>query len=422
MGNIISQIIANLKELEGKAQILDYIFGNRKQDILKGKELVLFGAGELGQEILYMFNNIGINPVCFCDNNLTKEGSEFCGLPVITFETLKNKYHNCFVLVSTQKHNKVISNQLLDNDFNLEHLFCTNSNPSTQMIYMFAMVGTQNLLTGYQEQANKQPLLEILVKNTNQIQQAWTLLEDQKSKDLLVSKLTLLASEGDFNCFREFITDFSEPLNEFGGLEYEGTPEDYYYFHNDVYNLSPHEILVDVGAYDGDSIETFIQECEQNRINYEHIYAFEPDPKCFEKLLANTQNITNVTNLKLGLWSESKTLHFITSENAIHDQAGIISDKGKFSINVVSLDDYLKGRPVTIIKMDPSGNVIPEALQGAKQTIKQYSPILILGAYHALESIFEIPLLVHSICPDYKLFLRHNTYHLCDTDLYAVKN
>ncbi len=113
-------------------------------------------------------------------------------------------------------------------------------------------------------------------------------------------------------------------------------------------------------------------------------------------------------------------LRFKSSGSAIHDQAGTIDDSGDIEIEVVSLDECLQGEKVTFIKMDPGGNVIPEAIQGAAGIIAQHKPKLALGAYHALESIFEIPLLVHRICPDYKLFLRHNTYHLCDTDLYAT--
>jgi len=35
------------------------------------------------------------------------------------------------------------------------------------------------------------------------------------------------------------------------------------------------------------------------------------------------------------------------------------------------------------------------------------------------ENIYK-PLKVKEINPEYKLYLRHNTYHLCDTDLYAI--
>lgn len=113
-------------------------------------------------------------------------------------------------------------------------------------------------------------------------------------------------------------------------------------------------------------------------------------------------------------------MRFISSEKAIHDQAGIISGTGDVEIEVVSLDDFLAGQEASFIKMDPGGNVIPEAIKGSATTLAKFRPKLAVGAYHGLESIYELPLLLNQICPDYRLYLRHNTFHLCDTDLYAL--
>jgi hypothetical protein len=56
---------------------------------------------------------------------------------------------------------------------------------------------------------------------------------------------------------------------------------------------------------------------------------------------------------------------------------------------------------------------------GGTETIKAKKPILALVVYHSLEEFIEVPILLKKWCPEYNLFLRHNTYHLCDTDLYA---
>ena len=69
--------------------------------------------------------------------------------------------------------------------------------------------------------------------------------------------------------------------------------------------------------------------------------------------------------------------------------------------------------------MDPSGDIVNEVLSGAEKTISTYKPKLALGIYHSLEEFINIPIYLKEISPEYKLFLRHNTYHLCDTDLYA---
>lgn len=213
---------------------------------------------------------------------------------------------------------------------------------------------------------------------------------------------------------------FSEPFRGFGFDTVSAPPEDYYYFNNDVISLCQNEVYVDVGAFDGDTVHTFVQACEQERVAYRRIIALEPDPQCFGAMLKNTTGISRISCHRLGLWSESRKLRFTTSGNALHDQAASISSRGDSEIQVVALDDFLAGEKVTFIKMDPGGNVIPEVIRGAARTIVQHKPKLAIGAYHAVESIYEIPLLVNRICPEYRLYLRHNTYHPCDTDLYAT--
>ena len=70
--------------------------------------------------------------------------------------------------------------------------------------------------------------------------------------------------------------------------------------------------------------------------------------------------------------------------------------------------------------MDPPGDVIPKALDGARKTITRHKPKLVLNAYNTLEDIFEVPLLVNRLWPEYKLYLRHVSWTISETDLFAV--
>ena len=61
-----------------------------------------------------------------------------------------------------------------------------------------------------------------------------------------------------------------------------------------------------------------------------------------------------------------------------------------------------------------------EAIAGARQTIERERPKLNIAAYHRSEDFFELPLLIHSLCKDYALYLRHHPYvPAWDTNLYA---
>ena len=420
MTSTYEHIVKRINTAQDAPSFLDVLFGKHKTAAVQGASIVLFGAGGLGTELCSTLQAHGVHPVCFCDNNEARKGSIYNGLPVISFQDLQIHHQDSLIIIASHKYLGAMTDQLLNNGFNSDLVLCQESNPPTPIVFMYAMIGTQCLIAGYKKECGDRTVLDVYLENRQYIQDAYNLLADEHSKGLFVSKLALMASNGNFELFKNFIQNYSQPVLEFGFGNYEGTPEDYYYFNNDVLTLSPDEVYIDVGAYDGDTVQTFVEACNNNQVEYSIIHAFEPDPNCYHALLKNTAGYNNVFCHQSGVWSESQVLRFSTSDNGIHDQAGEISHGGNIEINVISLDDYLQGEKVTFIKMDPGGNVIPEALRGAASTIGKYKPKLALGAYHAVKSMFEIPLLIHQICPEYKLYLRHNTYHLCDTDLYAT--
>ncbi len=421
MNDVLQKIIDKVNAAEGKEDFLTVLFGHYKKEALDKRPVVLFGAGALGMEMLYALKQHGVTPVCFCDNDSTKHGKVINNIPVISFSELKQRHRNSLIVLGLTNNMEYVTNQLKSHGFDLKKVFRKETDIDTDLLAMYSMVGSQSLFVDYKNASIPNSILDKLLKMEMKIKQAHDAYYDTKSKELYIMKLAVFASNMHFYLFKEFMLLFSEPIHKFGMLNYEGTPEDYFYFNNDVLTLSPNEIYVDVGAFDGDTIETFVQACSNKGVNYRHIYGFEPDPVCFKRLEKNIVNYANVSIHQIGLWSESKTLKFVPSVEAIHDQAAKIIDDGAGSveIKVSSLDDFLDGQEVTFIKMDPSGDIINEVIVGATYTISEYKPKLALGIYHSLEEFVDIPITLKNLCPDYKLFLRHNTYHLCDTDLYA---
>lgn len=55
------------------------------------------------------------------------------------------------------------------------------------------------------------------------------------------------------------------------------------YYDSDIIKLTDHEVFVDCGAFDGDTIRTFLSKLP-NENNFKEIIAFEPEPHNFEKL------------------------------------------------------------------------------------------------------------------------------------------
>lgn len=418
MNTSLCQIVAMLDAAAGKPGFLDVLFEKNKAAALNGKAVVIFGAGGLGREMHAALKHEGITVTAFCDNDMTKTGSHIEGTPVISFRDMAHLHRDSLIIIAVLRHRMALTKQLTEAGIPEANIACKNS--ESDFLFMYSMIGSQVLFSNHEVHCHPESYLDYLIRNQEKVEQTYKLLHDEKSKRLLITKLALMASNRNYELFCDFIRNFSEPYRECNFSDYEGTPEDHYYFNNDIIAPENGDIYVDIGAYDGDSIITFVDACQQRGVQYEHVFAFEPDASCYKKLLAVSAAYPYVSCHAQGLWSESTMLRFASSENAIHDQAAVISEQGDIEIEVVSLDDFLQGKKASLIKADPGGDVIPQVLRGAIDTIRKHHPKLALGAYHGIDSIFEIPLLVHDICPEYKIFLRHNTYHLCDTDLIAT--
>ncbi len=177
--------------------------------------------------------------------------------------------------------------------------------------------------------------------------------------------------------------------------------------------FSDNEIFYDVGVYDAYTSLKFAENCKNK---YDAIYLFEPDERFYNISQENIEkaNLKNTKLFKVGLWDTKDTLKFSHIPGASY-----INEDGEISIQVNSLDNLVPDVPVTYIKMDIEG-AEGKALIGAKKTIKKFSPKLAISIYHKPEDIIELPLLIKSINPNYKFYLRHYGLGKSETVLYAV--
>lgn len=170
--------------------------------------------------------------------------------------------------------------------------------------------------------------------------------------------------------------------------------------YRDILKLNDSESIVDLGAYDGDTIREFTS---YTNGKYKHIYALEPDAKSFKKLAKNTENMTNIDIYNMGAWDKKDTLIFDTQAS----RGSRLSGKG-VTVNVTDIDSLLDA-DVTMIKMDIEGSEL-RALEGAKNTITKNTPKLYICAYHRNEDLFSLPLKILDINPNYKIYFRHSVY------------
>lgn len=171
-----------------------------------------------------------------------------------------------------------------------------------------------------------------------------------------------------------------------------------YFYKNVPWKYKDNEVLLDCGAYDGDSIENFIKLVH----NYGEIIACEPDDNNYERLLSNiTKNSwEKIIPYKMGISNKKNTLVF-NSSGSMYSK---ITESGNKEIHVDSIDQILKGKRVSIIKMDIEGSEM-DALHGAEETIKNHRPMLMISAYHKKDDIYNIFQYINRKVENYSYFL-----------------
>ncbi len=185
------------------------------------------------------------------------------------------------------------------------------------------------------------------------------------------------------------------------------------YFQKDLLPPWEEEVLVDGGAYTGDTIYSFMDNYINDNTKSFRIYAWEPEANNRRQLQKNCVG-RNVTIVPYGMWKDKNVLKFCEAAGS-----SCIEEHGIKDIEVNSIDNVHGGKKITFIKMDIEGAEI-EALEGAKNTIISQHPKLAICIYHKPEHLYEIPLFIHDLVPEYKLYIRHHSDTISETVLYCT--
>ena len=229
--------------------------------------------------------------------------------------------------------------------------------------------------------------------------ETFDLLEDEKSRSVYANAICLRIAP------------------HLATASYEELFEEPQYFPADIMKLSETENVADCGAYIGDTLETFHElvggKCEA-------YYAFELDPENYGKLQekAKEKRFSYVTPYPYGVWSKTGDMTYGTMSSS--DSYSIYNQRETQRAHVVALDDCLKDKKVSLIKMDIEGAEM-EALRGCKKIIKTQSPKMAVCVYHRLEDMWQIPRYLKSVHREYKIYMRHHAkWWVSETVCYGV--
>ena len=195
------------------------------------------------------------------------------------------------------------------------------------------------------------------------------------------------------------------------GLRFLFAYSDLQYFDLPLLNLH-NEFFVDAGALNGETTRYFLDNFPNG-----HAYVFEPNREQFAITEKALKGYSRVECFPCGLHDENTTLRFDLCRT--DPGSANVSEAGTETIEVRKLDDVLRGKKVTFIKMDIEGSELA-ALKGTKAIITGQKPKLAICVYHKPEDMWEIPKLILEYFPEYKLYLRHYSITNTETVLYAV--
>lgn len=243
--------------------------------------------------------------------------------------------------------------------------------------------------------------LEYAAAHKAELQKVYKMLADEQSKKVFENVIRYKLS-GDLKYLRECETPADEMF--------------------DLLKIGTEETVVDLGAYDGDTLVDFLN---GTSMQFKKLYAMEPDNKNYRKLKRRLYMIGSalLEAYNVGAWDEDTTITFNMragrSSSAVNSNAGGRAAKYR-DIKMMKTDTMLRGGEATYIKIDVEG-AEENALRGAKETIAQFRPKLNVALYHRNEDMFRLPLLIAELNKKYKFYMRHHPYVPdWDTNLYVV--
>jgi len=356
-------------------------------DLMAGTEkdrIVLFGVGRLGRKTLSGLRKAGIEPIAFMDNNARLWNTSVDGLEVLSPEEAVRRHggHATFVITIWSGEG---TDRMTQREAQLRRLGCRSVIPFQSLYWKHAEIFLPHFTVDLPHKVHEQ---------VDDVRRAGSLWSDDASRIEYLAQLR----------FR-LLGDFAMP----------SPVQHTIYFPTDLCPLTDHEVFVDCGAYDGDSIRSFI---EQSKNSFQRIYSYEPDPALFSKLeqeVSLRPECESITLRCAAVGAHTGTVTFSTDGNESSHHVG----EGEMVVNCVALDEALSGTEPTYLKMDIEGAEL-DALNGACGIIRRYSPLLAISAYHQQDHLWKIPLLIQSFRSDYNFFLRPHCLDGWDLVLYAI--
>ncbi len=370
---------------------MSYSIASKKDDINKlmvknikdsdGMPVYIYGTGGGAKRAAEFFSENGIDIVAFADRpQFFSFGDMLMGKPIIDVRELLSQEKKIILCVASMDTN----------------------------LYKYINGCSHITFCSYFIRANHYEMTERWVRqNEGEIRMIYERLEDDKSKQAYLSYIDARA-----NCIE---SDMIRPLISLC------TSNQYF---NDLYpkrHFKEH-VLVDCGAFIGDTATDFINFIDDGKKTT--VCAFEADAKNYQKLIEESQLHKEIIPFAYAVGDKEETLYVDGDGQSF---SRLVDYETNQRIDVKRLDDVLLETDYvpTYLKMDIEGSEIP-ALNGAKELIKRYMPMLGICVYHKLDDLITIPRFIFELEKEsnsgerYKYYLRPHSYGTDELVFYAV--
>jgi len=343
-------------------------------------DVVMFGSGYLGRHVYRDLDALPFNVVAFVDNDSTLWGSSIDGLEILSPEDAVARFgQDALWLITIYTNSRVIEQCRA---LGVPWVTCA------ELSWVLPEPHPQSLVFGSPER---------LASSAMEIEAAASIWADAESQAEYRSQVRW-----------RFLLDYAalRPPRPMAEL----------YFPSDLIRPLPDEVFVDCGAFTGDTIEAFIA---GRGGQFGQIVAVEPDPLNCRALQDRVDGwsrsgVGPIRIEPLAVGSRRGRLQFEATGTA-----GSSIGSGLDIVEVAPLDELCADLRPTYFKFDVEG-AEHDALVGASGTIRSNRPVLAVCLYHRPEDLWDIPLLVRSLVPEYRLHVRRHSDERWETVLYAV--
>lgn len=372
---ILSEPVSRVKEREHTA--LDRLL------VQHNNRCVLFGAGSMGRRSMSALRSHGVQPLGYCDNNPELWGTVVDDILVLSPDAAAKRFGQDALFFLTVRNEAHWYRESFEQ---LKRLSCAHISSADPITWRFPHEFLPFLLYDLPHRVYEQ---------ADRVLQAEEIWADEPSRAEYIAQVRLRAL-GD-------PSGLVQPMRES-------------YILDGVFNVEPEDVLVDCGAFDGDTIRNWIA----RQPEFGKIEAVEADSHSFARLAAYVATLEpeqrgKIRLHKCAIGARRGTVRF--EDTGRVDSK--VSDLGAAVVDMVPLDVMFASKTLSIIKMDIEGAEF-DALLGARQVIQRDRPILAICVYHRQDDLWRLPLLMRAMVPEYRMYLKTYSGDGLQTVAYAV--